>query len=282
MSILKYPVPNHPGNEDQSPGTPVSSMWGTQICGNLRKMQRVSRPPDRDMSMPHFKFLGPVLKNFLMLWIASGVCVAGNAATHTGVPIPSPTQDVRLASTHGKQIAVFAGGCFWGTQSVFERLKGVVDTTVGYSGGTKATATYEQVCSEKTGHAESVRIVFDPSRITYGKLLQIFFAVAHDPTEVHRIGPNLAPSYRSAIFYANEEQRRIGAAYIAQLNAAKVFPNPIVTELVPLKVFYKAESYHQDYALQHPENDYIKTCAKPKIEALKATYPELFQEYKGK
>jgi peptide-methionine (S)-S-oxide reductase len=187
-----------------------------------------------------------------------------------------------LATAPGRQTAVFAGGCFWGTQSVFERVKGVVDTTVGYSGGSATTATYDQVSSETTGHAESVKVVYDPSKITYGKLLQLFFSVVHDPTQLNRQGPDFGTSYRSVIFYSNEEQHRIGTAYIAQLDAAKIFPKPIVTQVVPLKGFYDAESYHQDYALHNPDNPYILVCDKPKIEALKAEYPELFQEYKGK
>jgi peptide-methionine (S)-S-oxide reductase len=158
----------------------------------------------------------------------------------------------------------------------------VVDTTAGYAGGSAATATYDQVTTETTGHAESVRVVYDPSKITYGKLLQIFFSVVHDPTQLNRQGPDVGTSYRSAIFYTNEEQHRIAAAYIAQLDAAKAFPRPIVTQVTPLKGFYDAESYHQDYALYNPDNPYILVCDKPKIEALKAQFPELFNVYKGK
>jgi len=208
-----------------------------------------------------------------------GTSLGCNAANRT---IPPPAIDAPLASAPGKQTAVFAGGCFWGTQSVFERVKGVLDTTVGYSGGSASTATYDQVTTETTGHAESVKVIYDPSRITYGKLLQLFFSVVHDPTQLNRQGPDVGTSYRSVIFYSSEEQRRIGTAYIAQLDAAKVFPKPIVTQVVPLKGFYDAESYHQDYALHNPDNPYILVCDKPKIEALKAQYPELFKEYKGK
>ncbi|MEO6966419.1 MAG: peptide-methionine (S)-S-oxide reductase MsrA [Acidobacteriaceae bacterium] len=190
--------------------------------------------------------------------------------------------DAALAQTPGKQTAVFAGGCFWGTQAVFERVKGVVATTAGYAGGSAATATYAQVTQENTGHAESVRVVYDPSKITYGQLLQIFFAVGHDPTELNRQGPDIGTSYRSAIFYTNKQQERISKAYIAQLDAAKVFHKPIVTQVVPLKGFYEAEAYHQDYALNHPENPYIQICDRPKIEALQKEFPERFQAYKGK
>jgi len=205
---------------------------------------------------------------------------SGNIAG--GGPIPAATTDDALASTPGKAKAVFAGGCFWGTQAVFERLKGVVDTTVGYSGGSAATATYDQVTTETTGHAESVEVVYDPSRITYGTLLRIFFSVAHDPTQLNRQGPDVGTSYRSAIFYENDDQKRIAQAYIAQLDAARVFGGRIVTEVTPLKGFYRAEDYHQDYALHNPENPYILVCDRPKIEALRKQFPNLFEEYTGK
>jgi len=194
---------------------------------------------------------------------------------------PAPALDAPQATASGQQTAVFAGGCFWGVQSVFERVKGVVATTAGYSGGSAATATYEQVSSEKTGHAESVKVVFDPSRITYGQLLRVFFSVVHDPTELNRQGPDVGTSYRSVIFYATDEQKRIASAYIAQLDALKVFPKKIVTEVTPLKAFYAAEAYHQDYALKTPDNPYIEVCDLPKINALKQQYPDLFFDYKG-
>ena len=207
------------------------------------------------------------------------VSCATNAAPK--MPIPPAKVDLPLAPATAKQTAVFAGGCFWGTQAVFERLKGVVKTTAGYAGGSASTATYNQVITEKTGHAESVEVVYDPSRITYGQLLRIFFAVAHDPTELNRQGPDVGTSYRSAIFYMDDEQKRIAASYIAQLDVAKVFPKPIVTQLTPLKGFYRAEDYHQDYALNNPNNPYIQICDLPKIAALKQQFPELFVEYKG-
>jgi peptide-methionine (S)-S-oxide reductase len=197
-------------------------------------------------------------------------------------PIPAATTDDVLATAPGKATAVFAGGCFWGTQAVFERVKGVVDTTVGYSGGSASTATYAQVTTETTGHAESVQVVYDPSKITYGQLLRIFFSVAHDPTQLNRQGPDVGPSYRSAIFYENDDQKRIAQAYIAQLDAAHVFGRPIVTEVSPLKAFYRAEDYHQDYALHNPGNPYILVCDRPKIEALKKEFPGYFVEYSGK
>jgi peptide-methionine (S)-S-oxide reductase len=195
--------------------------------------------------------------------------------------VPPATTDVPLAAKSGEQKAVFAGGCFWGTQAVFERIKGVVKTTAGYAGGAAANPSYEQVSSETTGHAESVEVVYDPSKITYGQLLRIFFSVAHDPTQLNRQGPDVGTSYRSAIFYVNDEQKRLATDYIAQLDAAKVFPKKIVTEVTPLKGFYRAEDYHQDYALKNPNNPYIEVCDRPKIAALKEQFPELFVDYKG-
>lgn len=202
-----------------------------------------------------------------------------NAASKT--PVPAAKLDQPLASTSGKETAVFAGGCFWGTQAVFERVKGVIHTTAGYAGGSAATATYEQVTTETTGHAESVEVVYDPSKITYGQLLRIFFSVAHDPTQLNRQGNDVGTSYRSAIFYGNDDQKRIANAYISQLDETKVFPGKIVTEVTPLKGFYRAEDYHQDYALHNPQNPYILVCDRPKIEALKQQFPDLFVDYKG-
>jgi len=196
--------------------------------------------------------------------------------------IPPPKTDVPLAQHSTKETAVFAGGCFWGVQSVFQRVKGVIKTTAGYAGGTKETATYKQVITERTDHAESVEVVFDPSRITYGQLLRIYFSVAHDPTQLNRQGPDVGKSYRSEIFYTSEEQQKLAKAYIAQLDQEKVFPKPIVTLVSPLKGFYRAEDYHQDYAYHNPDNPYIQVCDIPKIKALKEQYPELFVEYKPK
>ncbi len=218
-----------------------------------------------------------ILATALMVFAASTGCNAADRA-----PVPAPTNDSTLTQSPGKETAVFAGGCFWGTQSVFERVKGVISTTAGYAGGSASTATYEQVSREDTGHAESVKVVFDPSKITYGQLLQIFFSVAHDPTQLNRQGPDVGSSYRSVIFYTTPEQQTLGKQYIAQLDQAKVFRKPIVTELVPLKGFYDAESYHQDYALHNPNNPYIMVCDRPKIDALKKEFPDLFKDYRGK
>ena len=227
--------------------------------------------------MPSTIALRSTLFSLLIVTLLSAGC---RAAAKT--PIPAAASDAPLAQSPGKQTAVFAGGCCWGTQSVFERVKGVLATTAGYAGGSAGTATYRQVTTETTGHAESVRVVYDPSKITYGQLLRVFFSVAHDPTQLNRQGPDVGSSYRSAIFYTSEEQRRISVAYIAQLDAARVFPKPIVTQVVPLKGFYDAESYHQHYTDNNPDNPYILVCDRPKIEALKQQFPELFREYKGK
>lgn len=204
-----------------------------------------------------------------------------NAYAAPHAPIPAAKADVALSPHAGHETAVFAGGCFWGTQAVFERLKGVEKTTVGYSGGSQQTATYDQVTTETTGHAESVEVVYDPSKLTYGQLLRIFFSVAHDPTELDRQGPDVGNSYRSAIFFTSPEQQRIATAYIQQLDTEHAFPKAIVTTVTPLKGFYRAEEYHQDYALKNPDNPYINVCDRPKIAALKQQFPQLFVDYKG-
>jgi peptide-methionine (S)-S-oxide reductase len=214
--------------------------------------------------------------------LGAGLLLATAAFAASNPAIPPLSTDIPLAKQSGKETAVFAGGCFWGVQSVFQRVKGVLQTTAGYSGGSAKTATYKQVVTETTGHAESVEVVFDPSRITYGQLLRIYFSVAHDPTQLNRQGPDVGTSYRSVIFYANEQQRLLAKEYIAQLDREKVFPKPIVTEVTPLKAFYRAEDYHQDYAYYNPDNPYIEVCDRPKIEALKQQFPELFVDYKPK
>lgn len=198
-------------------------------------------------------------------------------------PIPAPLQDIAVP-TNGwaagqRETAVFAGGCFWGVQSVFQRVKGVVETTVGYSGGAASTANYRSVCSEETGHAEALEVIFDPSIVSYGTLLRIFFSVVHDPTQLNRQGADVGTSYRSAIFYTDESQREIATAYVHQLDAAHLFDKPIVTQIVPLAAFYRGEEYHQDYAIKNPHNPYIQVCDIPKIASLEQQFPELFQEY---
>jgi len=184
---------------------------------------------------------------------------------------PDPIVDVKSAP--GKQTAVFAGGCFWCTEAVFEVMEGVEDVISGYSGGTQETAKYDIVSTGRTGHAESILITYDPSKTSYGQLLMIFFSVAHDPTTLNRQGADVGPQYRSAIFYLNDEQKRVSEAYIAQLNAAHVFRNPIVTQVVPLDKFYTAEDYHQNYAVQNRSNPYIVSVSDPKVAKLKKMYP---------
>jgi peptide-methionine (S)-S-oxide reductase len=199
-------------------------------------------------------------------------------AAEPAVTIPPPTVDAAAPNNGGAQTIVLAGGCFWGVQGVFEHTKGVVQALSGYSGGTKETAHYEMVGTERTGHAESVQITYDPKQISYGKILQIYFSVAHNPTELNYQGPDSGPSYRSAIFYANDEQKRIAQAYIAQLNKAHVFPAAIVTKLEPLTGFYPAENYHQDFLVLHPDYPYIVFNDLPKIENLKRLFPEYYRE----
>src|SRR5258707_1000321 len=196
-------------------------------------------------------------------------------------PIPAPALDEPQGATK-HETAVFAGGCFWGVQTTFQRIKGVTATTAGYAGGSAVTATYDQVSLESTGHAESVKIVFDPALMSYGTLLRVFFSVVHDPTQLNRQGPDVGTSYRSVIFYTSPEQQKIATAYIAQLDAAHVFPKKIVTEVTPLKAFYDGEDYHQDYAEKNPNDPYIQVCDVPKVAALKQQFPELFQDYKHK
>src|SRR6476661_4779397 len=176
------------------------------------------------------------------------------------------------------KVAVFAGGCFWGVEAVFEHLKGVKSATSGYAGGNVASPSYEQVSSGETGHAESVRVVYDPSQVTYGQLLRVFFSVAHDPTELNRQGPDVGTQYRSAIFYGNDSQKRIAAAYIDQLTKAKAFSRPIVTEVSALKAFNVAEDYHQDYARLHPYQPYIVINDAPKVKNLKRDLASLYVE----
>ena len=199
-------------------------------------------------------------------------------AAEASVDLPNPSVDAPLTSTPGRQTAVLAGGCFWGIQAVFQHVKGVKEATSGYSGGSVASPDYEEVSSGNTGHAESVKITFDPSQISYGQLLKVFFSVAHDPTQLNRQGPDSGTQYRSVIFYGNEEQQRIAEAYIAQLQQAKLFQAPIVTQLAPLTAFYVAEAYHQNYAALHPDNPYIAINDAPKVEHLRLQLPDLYKK----
>jgi peptide-methionine (S)-S-oxide reductase len=197
----------------------------------------------------------------------------------TNAEFPRPAVDQPAATAKGKETAVLSAGCFWGVQAVYEHTKGVISATSGYSGGEADTASYESVGSGKTEHAESVKIVYDPSQITYGQLLMIFFSVAHNPTELNKQGPDWGTQYRSSIFYASPEQEKIADAYIKQLNEAKVYSSKIVTVVVPLKGFYPAEGYHQDYLKHHPNDPYIVINDVPKIQNLKREFPQLYREY---
>lgn len=219
--------------------------------------------------------------------IAAAITVAAFTALHgtsrgsARVKLPEPAVDEPRATQAGQEQAVLAGGCFWGVQAVFEHVKGVTKVVSGYAGGAANTATYEQVGTETTGHAESVEITYDPSQISYGQLLKVYFSVAHDPTELNRQGPDVGPSYRSAIFYSTPDQERIAKAYIAQLTSAKVFDRPIVTEVVSLPGFYQAEDYHQDFFVHHPNYPYIVINDKPKVANLKTEWPALYKKYSG-
>jgi peptide-methionine (S)-S-oxide reductase len=205
-----------------------------------------------------------------LLWFASGPAAA------TAIPLPDPVVDQQSAGDE-PQVAVIAGGCFWGIQAVFQHTKGVQLALSGYSGGMKTNPTYEEVTTGRTGHAEAVQIKYNPREISYGQILKIFFSVAHDPTQLNRQGPDTGTQYRSAIFYSNDEQKKVAEAYVAQLGQAGVFKSPIVTKLGQLAAFYPAEDYHQDYAIKHPTQPYIAIHDLPKVEDLKRLFPNLYQ-----
>jgi len=214
----------------------------------------------------------------LAIVIFAGCLLRSNvAASEKVTTLPKPGVDETLASSPGHEVAVISGGCFWGIQLVFQHVKGVISATSGYSGGSSSTAEYEIVSTGTTNHAESVKVVFDPSQITYGQLLQVFFSVAHDPTQLNRQGPDEGTQYRSVIFYSNDEQKRIAQAYIAQLDQAKVFSHKIVTQVVRLTAFYPAEHYHQNFATLHPDNPYIARFDLPKLAALQQVFPQLYR-----
>lgn len=200
-------------------------------------------------------------------WLAH----AGNQAA----TVPSPSTDARPMTT-GDQVAVFAGGCFWGVEAVFEHVKGVKQVTSGYAGGTASSARYPLVSSGLTRHAEAVKVVYDPAQVSYGQLLNVLFSVAHDPTQLNRQGPDTGPQYRSAIYYGNPAQQAAASAYIAQLQRAKVYPKPVVTQVAPLQAFYPAEDYHQDFARLNPNHPYIVAHDAPKVRKLKAKLPALY------
>jgi peptide-methionine (S)-S-oxide reductase len=210
------------------------------------------------------------------LCLAAATALATFATSSAPASLPDPTVDIPLAKRASTETAVLAGGCFWGIEGVFEHVKGVSKVVSGYTGGTADTASYDQVSSGRTGHAESVRISYDPARISYGQLLKVFFSVAHDPTELNRQGPDTGTQYRSAIFFANYDQKRVAEAYIAQLQATHAFPRPIATRVTPLENFYDAEAYHQDYVVHHPTQPYIIINDLPKITNLQREFPALY------
>jgi peptide-methionine (S)-S-oxide reductase len=202
--------------------------------------------------------------------------VAPTRAAEDAVVVPPPAADV--PASDGLQTAVVSGGCFWGVQGVFQHTAGIASAVSGYAGGNKSTASYEQVSSGSTGHAESVQIKYDPKKISYGKILQIFFSVVHDPTQLNRQGPDSGTQYRSAIFTTSDEQKKVADAYIAQLDAAKVYPKPIVTKVGPLQGFFAAEDYHQDYLTLHPNQPYIAYNDIPKVQNLKKMFADNYIE----
>jgi peptide-methionine (S)-S-oxide reductase len=231
---------------------------------------------DRSTGFTLPTFLAKGLVAFALLGTVVLWHLAGYGETATIVP--PPTLDAAKPGTGRTQTAVLAGGCFWGVQGVFQHTKGVKRVLSGYSGGEAATAQYRLVGGGETGHAESVEIVFDPEVISYGRILQIFFSVAHDPTQLNRQGPDVGSQYRSAIFYADAEQQRIARAYILQLEAAHLFGRPIVTRIDPLKGFYPAEDYHQDFLTRHPDHPYILINDLPKVDNMKRMFPEAYQQ----
>lgn len=218
-----------------------------------------------------------LLASWLLVSGLAGCSPADSGDGGSAGTMPVPAQDASLARQPGSRTAVFAGGCFWGMQWVFEHVKGVQNVTSGYSGGNASTAHYEQVGEGDTGHAESIRVRYDPSTVTYGQLLRVYFSVATDPTELDRQGPDVGSQYRSVLFYADPQQRHVAEAYIRQLTAAKAFADPIVTRVEPLRGFYPAEAYHQDYARLHPHALYIVINDAPKVDRLRDALPALYR-----
>jgi peptide-methionine (S)-S-oxide reductase len=225
---------------------------------------------------------GPIAAGVVLIaLVAFGGRAFTPAAAGAAPAFPSAALDDELAQTAGRETIVLAGGCFWGVQAVFQHTRGVLRATSGYAGGSLKNPSYEQVSSGATGHAEAVEVVFDPAQISLGQLLQLFFSVAHDPTEVNRQGPDEGPQYRSMILVGRERQAAIARAYIEQLDAARVYRRRIVTEVVALSAFYPAEGYHQDYVYRHPFEPYIMINDRPKVEALKKRYPDRYAEQRA-
>ena len=213
----------------------------------------------------------------LLIRAAAGVLLLC-AMTLVAADFPDPIVDNKSPAGAGAETAVLAGGCFWCVEAVFQQIAGVEKVVSGYSGGDAASAHYEIVSTGRTGHAESVQVTFDPRKISYGRVLKVFFDVAHDPTQLNRQGPDVGPQYRSAVFYSNPEQKRIAEAYIKQLDQAKVFGSPIVTQVVELKSFYPAEEHHQNFCNRNPKNPYVVNIAMPKVEKVKTKVPELAKQ----
>ena len=209
--------------------------------------------------------------------VAVGCGIAATSANTADLKALTPVAEPAGGLPKGTQTAVFAGGCFWGVEAVFENVKGVTDVKSGYSGGDAKSADYDSVSTGDTTHAEAVLVTYDPAKVTYTQLLSVFFSVAHDPTEVDRQGPDTGPQYRSAIFYTDEAQKKAAQAYIDAINAAKAFPKPVATQLVPLVKFYDAEAYHQNYLVRNPTAPYIVAHDMPKLAALKEKFPELYK-----
>jgi peptide-methionine (S)-S-oxide reductase len=246
--------------------------------GNL-SVDGASNAIQEEVSTMKAPYIGRALSFMVMLGLViwwGGRILSGQPAEPKG-RFPAPAVDASLSAKAGTETAVFSGGCFWGVQGVFEHVKGVRKATSGYAGGTVENPYYELVSSGSTGHAESVRVIFDPSQVSYGNLLMIFFSVAHDPTQKDRQGPDVGTQYRSAVFYTSDEQKKIAESYIAQINKAKVYNSAIATQVVAYSAFYPAEDYHQDYLAKHPDDPYIAYNDLPKIKRLKQTYPDLYR-----
>jgi len=224
-------------------------------------------------SLPTFVAVLAVLTIALVLFAAK---LTNGASRSTDGPVMAPSFDAQMTPSATEDTAVFAGGCFWGVDAVYKHVKGVKSVVSGYAGGDVANPSYEQVSTGDTGHAESVQVIYDPSQVSYGKLLQIFFSVVHDPTQLNRQGPDRGTQYRSAIFYNNAQQQQVAESYIKQLTAAKTFSRPIVTQVAKLKGFYPAEAYHQNYLAQHPDQPYIVINDQPKVAALKKQFPDIY------
>jgi peptide-methionine (S)-S-oxide reductase len=217
-------------------------------------------------------------RSAVLLSMIGALWFAPARAAEPATVIPAPAVDEAVPASQNLETVVLAGGCFWGVQAVFQHTNGVIQATSGYSGGSKETAEYEVVGGGRTGHAESVEVKFDPHQISFGKILQIYFSVAHDPTQLNRQGPDVGTQYRSAIFYANPEQQRVAQSYVDQLTNAGAFKAPIVTKITPLTGFYTAENYHQDYATLHPSNPYIAYNDLPKVENLKRIFADFYRD----